>query len=79
MIGIAIKGTPACRDEIRQALTVKAALEGRSLANMAVKDLGLAPYVLKSLLNGATRVQTHSDAVSKINELTGANMASWEK
>lgn len=46
---------------------------------MAVKDFGLAPYVLKSLLNGVTRISTHQDAVLKINELTGASMAAWEK
>jgi hypothetical protein len=79
MIDIEIKGRPACRDEIRQALTAIAAFEGKSLATLAVNELQLAPYVLKSLLNGITKPSTHLATVQKINELTGADMSAWEK
>ena len=77
MIDIAIKGIPSTKDEIRRTLSAKAAFDGKSLATLAVQDLQIAPYMLKSLLNGVTSTASHGDVVLKINELTGADMAAW--
>ena len=79
MIDVKIEGTPNSREEIRRALSAKAAFEGKSLATLAVHDLMIAPYILKALLNGITSTTSHPDVVQKINELTGADMSAWEK
>lgn len=79
MIDMAIKGRPSTKAEIRQILNTKAAFGGYSLATLAVKELQLAPYVLKNLLNGVTSHGAHPSQVAKINEITGATMAAWEQ
>jgi hypothetical protein len=79
MIDMAIKGKPSSREEIRRALSAKAAFEGRSLATLAVHDLKIAPYILKALLNGVTSTTSHPTVIERINELTGADMAAWDK
>jgi hypothetical protein len=75
MIDIAIKGRPANRDEIRQALSAKAAFAGHSLASLSVQDLNLAPYILKNLLNGITINEMRTTLAGVVGYEKGASEA----
>lgn len=75
---IRIETQPETREEIRRAVDIRCAELGISRSAYAVEYLQAAPHVLKFLLDGKTRPQTHPEIIKKVNKFTGATMAAWE-
>jgi predicted transcriptional regulator len=76
---ISIRTKPENRLEIIRALDIYLAEKGMSRTQYAVRVLGISPATLHQILHGKQRPASHPAAVQKINELTGADMAAWEK
>ena len=76
---ISIETRPESIAEIRLAVDIRLAEKGVSRSSYAVNDLGISPSILRNLLHGIQSAASQPDAVAKINELTGADMAAWDK
>lgn len=76
---IAIETKPETLGELRLAVDIRLAEMGISRSAYAVKHLGITPQTLRALLHGVQSPASHPDVVRKINELTGADMAAWER
>ncbi|GAB4422237.1 MAG: hypothetical protein OHK0011_00880 [Turneriella sp.] len=76
---ISIQTKPESLAEIRRAVDIHLAEQGISRSAYAVRILGITPQTLQSVLQGRQSPASQLEAVRKINELTGASMAAWEK
>lgn len=76
---INIETKPESLGELRRAVDVHLAEQGISRSTYAMKVLGITPQTLYYMLHGKQSPASQPDAVQKINELTGADMAAWEK
>lgn len=76
---ISIDTRPENLNEIRRAVDIHLAEQGVSRSAYAVRSLGISPATLHQMLHGKQSPASHPSVVLKINELTGATMAAWEK
>lgn len=76
---INIETRPENLSEIRRAVDIHLAEKGVSRSTYAMRVLGIAPHTLYMMLHGKQSPASHPSVVLKINELTGASMAAWEK